>query len=64
MAKGFKKKYFSLAAIAATVSMVSLQAQAAAVQTIEKVVVSADKSEEALENVTDDVTVITANEIA
>ncbi len=64
MAKGFKKKYFSLAAIAATVSMVSLHAQAAAVHTIEKIVVSADKSEEALEDVTDDVTVITANEIA
>ncbi len=64
MAKGFKKRYFSLAAITATVSMVTLSAQAASVEAIQKVVVSADKSEKSVEEVTDDVTVITAEEIA
>ncbi len=62
MAKGFKGKYFSLAAITATVSMVQLQALAASVE-IQKVVVSASKYEEPLKEVTDDVTVITAEDI-
>ena len=44
MAKGFKRKYFSLVAIAATVSMVNIQAQAARVATIDDIVVSANKT--------------------
>ena len=63
VAKGFKKRYFSLAAIAATVSAVALNAQAAQIAQIEKVVVSATKFEEPLGEVTDDVTIISAEDI-
>ncbi len=63
MAKGFKRRYFSLAAIAATVSVVQLAAQAAAIQEIQKVVVGASKEAMDVEDITDDVTVITADEI-
>ncbi|WP_200763742.1 TonB-dependent receptor plug domain-containing protein [Nitrosophilus alvini] len=63
MAKGFKRKYFSLAAIAATVSAVQISAVASSVVEIEKVVVSASKTLQAEEDVTDEVTVITAEEI-
>ncbi|BCD61806.1 vitamin B12 transporter [Nitratiruptor sp. YY08-26] len=63
MAKGFKRKYFSLAAIAATVSTVVLQAEASQIAQIQKVIVSADKSSEAIEDVSDDIEVIDAQEI-
>ena len=63
IAKGFKKKYFSLAAIAATVSMVQLNAVASSVVEIEKVVVSASKYEETVEETTEDIEVITSEEI-
>jgi len=63
MAKGFKRKYFSLAAIAATVSMVQLNAIASSVVEIEKVVVSASKEEEPVKETTEDIEVITSEEI-
>ncbi len=63
MAKGFKKKYFSLAAITATVSMVGLQAVAASTMELQKVVVSATKSSEAIEDATEDMEIITADEL-
>ncbi|BAF69667.1 TonB-dependent receptor plug domain-containing protein [Nitratiruptor sp. SB155-2] len=63
MARGFKRRYFSLAAIAATVSVFTLNAQAARVESIEKIVVSANKDTQALEDVTDDVTIITEQDI-
>ena len=63
VAKGFKRKYFSLAAIAATVSMVNLQAAASSAIEIEKVVVSASKYEEPIEETTEDIEVITSEEI-
>jgi len=63
VAKGFKKKYFSLAAIAATVSAVSLNAQAATVATTENVVVSASKYEESVEETTEDIEIVTFEEI-
>ncbi|BCD68441.1 TonB-dependent siderophore receptor [Nitratiruptor sp. YY09-18] len=63
MAKGFKKRYFSLAAIAATVSVVNLNAQAARVESIEKIVVSAQKIAEDVEDVTDDIEIIDAQEL-
>jgi vitamin B12 transporter len=62
-AKGFKGKYFSLAAITALVSTVTLQAQNTQVIELEKVVVSASNSEQLEDDVTEDVTVITAEEI-
>ncbi len=50
IAKGFKKRYFSLAAIAATVSMVQLQAVASSVQhnevQVQRYVASEEESEE------------------
>ncbi len=63
VAKGFKKKYFSLAAIAATVSMVQLGAVASEVAQIEKVVVSASKMSEAADEVTEDIEVFDASDI-
>ncbi len=63
IAKGFKKRYFSLAAIAATVSMVSLNAKAATIATVEKVLVSASKTLQEESDISDDVTVITSEEI-
>ncbi len=63
MAKGFKGKYFSLAAITATVSMMTLQAVAASTMELQKVVVSATKSSEAIEDATEDMEIITANEL-
>ena len=63
MAKGFKKKYFSLAAITATVSMVTLQAAQASTIELQKVVVGATKSTEALEDTTEDIEVITVQEL-
>jgi len=62
-AKGFKGKYFSLAAITALVSTVTLQAQNNQVIELEKVVVSASNSEQLEDDVTEDVTVITDEEI-
>ncbi|MRI83706.1 MAG: hypothetical protein C6I00_04725 [Nitratiruptor sp.] len=64
MAKGFRGKYFSLAAITATVSMVLLQAQGAQVEALEKVIVSASKMERPPEGLSDDFEVIDSEEIA
>ncbi len=63
IAKGFRGRYFSLAAIAATVSCIQLQAQDVKAIQLERVVVSAANSEQDEEDVTEDVTVITADEI-
>ncbi|NPA81559.1 MAG: TonB-dependent receptor [Epsilonproteobacteria bacterium] len=63
MAKGFKRKYFSLAAITATVAAVSLNALASEIAQLDRVVVSASKEKESLMDVTDDVEVITKEEL-
>ena len=63
MAKGFKRKYFSLVAITATVSMVNIQAQAARVATIDDIVVSANKTLQDESDVSDDIEVIDEEEI-
>ncbi|BDY12195.1 TonB-dependent receptor plug domain-containing protein [Hydrogenimonas cancrithermarum] len=62
-AKGFKGRYFSLAAIAATVSCVHLHAQNTQAIQLEKIIVSAANTEQEEDDVTEDVTVITADEI-
>lgn len=62
-AKGFKGRYFTLAAIAATVSAVHLHAQNAQAIQLHKIVVSAANTEQDEEDVTEDITVITAEEI-
>jgi vitamin B12 transporter len=64
LTKGFKGRYFSLAAIAATVSCVQMHAQNTQAIQLEKIVVSAANTEEEEEAVTEDVTVITADEIS
>ena len=63
MAKGFKRKYFSLAAITATVAAVSLNALASEIAQLDRVVVSASKEKESLRDVTDDVEVISKEEL-
>lgn len=63
MAKGFKGKYFSLAAITATVSMVTLQAAHARAVELQKVVVSASKASENIEDATEDIEVISGEEL-
>ncbi len=63
MAKGFKNKYFSLTAIAATVSAVTLAAQAASVEHIDKVVVSAAKAEEPIKSTTEDIEIWSAEDL-
>jgi vitamin B12 transporter len=63
VAKGFKGRYFSLAAITATVSLVMLGAKAVQAKEIQKVVVSANKKVQLLDEVTDDVEVISSEEI-
>ncbi len=62
-AKGFKGRYFTLAAIAATVSSVQIHAQNTQAIQLHKVVVSAANTEQDDEDVTEDLTVITAEEI-
>ena len=62
-ARGFKGRYFTLAAIAATVSSVQIHAQNTKVIQLHKVVVSAANTEQDDEDVTEDITVITAEEI-
>ncbi|WP_457598229.1 TonB-dependent receptor plug domain-containing protein [Hydrogenimonas sp.] len=62
-AKGFKGRYFTLAAIAATVSSVQIHAQNTQAIQLHKIVVSAANTEQDEEDVTDDITVITADEI-
>ncbi|MRJ02704.1 MAG: TonB-dependent receptor [Epsilonproteobacteria bacterium] len=64
MAPGFKGKYFSLMAITATVSAVLLHAQEARIEALEKIVISADKSPQTIGDLSDDLTVITAEEIS
>ena len=63
-AKGFKGRYFTLAAIAATVSSVQIHAQNTQAVQLHKIVVSAANTEQDDEDVTEDLTVITAEEIA
>jgi len=63
MAKGFKRKYFSLAAITATISLITLSAEASSVVALQKVVVSATKEKDAIKYCTDDIEIITAKEI-
>ncbi|MCF6201303.1 MAG: TonB-dependent receptor plug domain-containing protein [Hydrogenimonas sp.] len=63
VAKGFRGRYFNLAAIAATVSCIQLHAQEVRAIQLERVVVSAANSEQDEEDVTEDITVITAEEI-
>ena len=62
-AKGFRGRYFTLAAIAATVSAVEIHAQNTQAIQLHKVVVSAANTEQDDEDVTEDITVITADEI-
>ncbi len=62
-AKGFKGRYFTLAAIAATVGSVQIHAQNSEVVQLQKIVVSAANTEQEEEDVTEDLTVITAEEI-
>ncbi len=62
-AKGFRGRYFTLAAIVATVSSVQLHAQDTQAIQLHKIVVSAADTEQDEEDVTDDITVITADEI-
>ncbi len=62
-AKGFKGRYFTLAAIAATVSSVQIHAQNTQAIQLHKIVVSAANTEQDDEDVTEDLTVITAEEI-
>ncbi len=61
--RGFGGKYFSLAAILASVSAMTLAAQASQIEQIHKVVVTADKSEEDLESATEDIEVLSAEEL-
>ncbi|BBG65514.1 outer membrane vitamin B12 receptor BtuB [Hydrogenimonas sp.] len=62
-AKGFRGRYFTLAAIAATVSSVQIHAQDTQAVQLHKIVVSAANTEQEEEDVTGDITVITADEI-
>ena len=62
-AKGFKGKYFSLAAITALVGCIQVQAKNTQVIELEKIIVSASNSEQLEDDVTEDVTVITSEEI-
>ncbi|RUM46126.1 MAG: hypothetical protein DSY46_00945 [Hydrogenimonas sp.] len=62
-AKGFKGRYFSLVAISALVSCTQLQAESSRSIQLEKVVVSAANTQQIEDDVTEDVTVITAEEI-
>ncbi len=61
--RGFGGKYFSLAAILASVSAVQLAAQASQIEQIHKVVVTADKSEEDIESATEDIEILGAEEL-
>jgi len=62
-AKGFNGRYFSLVAISALVSCTQLQAEDSRSIQLEKVVVSAANTQQIEDDVTEDVTVITAEEI-
>ncbi len=61
--RGFGGKYFSLAAILASVSAMHLAAQASQIEQLHTVVVTADKSEEELESATEDIEVLSAEEL-
>jgi len=62
-AKGFKGRYFLLVAISVVVSSIQLQAEDSRTIQLEKIVVSASNSEQLEDDVTEDVTVIMAEEI-
>ncbi len=65
MLGGFKGRYFSLAAILATVSLCAIKAEASSMEAkVERVVVSAAKSTQNEDELTEDIEVVTAEEIA
>lgn len=63
VAKGFKKKYFTLAAITATVSMIQLHAENSRINSLQTIVVTADKTQEPLSETTEDIKVVSSEEI-